>query len=67
MRAVIISIVTLAALVGATSPAFARWGSPAPQWFAHSCASPGARFANAKYCSPKTKSIATAGKAAAHK
>lgn len=67
MRAVIISIVTLAALAGATSPAFARWGSPAPSWFAHSCASPGARVANAAYCSAKTKSITTTGKAAAHK
>ena len=37
-------------LATSSAPAFAAWGVPAPSWFHHSCASPGARFTNSAYC-----------------
>jgi hypothetical protein len=48
------ALITAALLAGATTTAFARWGTPAPTWFAHSCASPGARLHNANYCAAKS-------------
>lgn len=48
-KMVVIGLITLA-LATSSAPAFAAWGLPAPSWFHHSCASPGARFTNAAYC-----------------
>ena len=48
-KMVVIGLISLA-LAASPAPAFAAWGTPAPSWFHHSCASPGARFTNAAYC-----------------
>lgn len=51
-KVVVISLINLA-LATSSAPTFAAWGPPGPIWFRHSCASPGARFTNARYCNAR--------------